>query len=113
MNTVKVVSTENLHKTIIEFINTSQIVISEYEDMKECILKMMRARYFFNMDRDRLRDAMEDITFSLCPGDDINKDRVSRGLEYDYSEEELDEEDNDEDENEEELINSNESIEVS
>ena len=42
------------------------------------------------MDRDRLRDAMEDITYMLCPNDDINKDRVSRGLEYEYSSEEED-----------------------
>ena len=61
--------------------------------MKESVLKMIRARYFFNMDRDRLRDAMEDITFAFCPEDDVNKDRVSRGLEYEYS----DEEDSDDD----------------
>ena len=30
---------------------------------------------------------MEDIT-CVCPEDDVNKDRVSRGLEYEYSEEE-------------------------
>ena len=67
--------------------------------MKDCILKMIRAYYVFNMDRDRLRDAMEDITYMLCPNDCINKDRVSRGLEYEYSSEE--EGDDDEDDEEE------------
>ena len=51
--------------------------------MKNLILTMVKAGYMFNMDRDRLRDAMEDITFMLCPDDDANKDRVERGLEYD------------------------------
>ena len=51
--------------------------------MKELVLNMIKAGYMFNMDRDRLRDAMEDITFMLCPDDEANKDRVERGLEYD------------------------------
>ena len=51
--------------------------------MKSLVLNMIKAGYMFNMDRDRLRDAMEDITFMLCPDDDANKDRVERGLEYD------------------------------
>ena len=52
----------------------------------------------FNMDRDRLRDAMEDITYMMCPEDDINKDRVSRGLEY---EDDSDDSDFDHDEHDE------------
>ena len=50
------------------------------------ILKMIRNGHMFNMDRDRLRDAMEDITFMLCPDDDANQDRVERGLEYEDDE---------------------------
>jgi hypothetical protein len=87
---VKIVTTDNLHSTILDFIKSGEIIIGEYDDMKDCILKMIRAYYVFNMDRDRLRDAMEDITYMLCPNDDINKDRVSRGLEYEYSSEEDD-----------------------
>ena len=85
---VKSVTTDDLHATIIGYIKRNEVIIGEYEDMKDCILKMIRAYYIFNMDRDRLRDAMEDITYMLCPEDDINKDRVSRGLEYEYSSEE-------------------------
>ena len=89
---VKMITTDNLHKSVIDFINENKIIIGEYDDMKDCILKMIRSYHVFNMDRDRLRDAMEDITFMLCPEDDINKDRVSRGLEYEYSDEEDSEE---------------------
>ena len=90
---VKTVTTDNLHSTILDFIKSGEIIIGEYDDMKDCILKMIRAYYVFNMDRDRLRDAMEDITYMMCPNDDINKDRVSRGLEYEYTSEEEEEED--------------------
>lgn len=99
---VKMITTDNLHKSILDFIKDSNIIVGEYEDMKDCILKMIRAYYVFNMDRDRLRDAMEDITFMLCPNDDINKDRVSRGLEYEYSDDE--EEDGEEEEDNEEGV---------
>ena len=107
---IKIVTIDNLHGSILEFIQDSQIIIGEYDDMKECVLKMIRARYFFNMDRDRLRDAMEDITFAFCPEDDVNKDRVSRGLEYEYS----DDEDGDSEDEIEDIgtINDN-SIEIS
>ena len=73
------------------------------EDMIDMILTMIRGGYCFNVDRERLRDAMEDITYMLCPEDDINKDRVSKGLEYDeedsedYSEDDIYEMDNKDD----------------
>jgi hypothetical protein len=82
MRDIKVVTVDDLHQTIATFIDEGKHIIGEYEDMKEVILIMIKAGYMFNMDRDRLRDAMEDITFMLCPDDDANKDRVSRGLEY-------------------------------
>lgn len=83
MKELKVVGVDELHNTIRDFIIESNTIIGDYEDMKSLILNMVKAGYMFNMDRDRLRDAMEDITFLLCPDDDANKDRVERGLEYD------------------------------
>ena len=94
MKDIKVISVDDLHNTIRLFIVNGKHIIGEYEDMKEIILLMIKSGYMFNMDRDRLRDAMEDITYMLCPDDDANKDRVEKGLEYD---EEDDESDDDED----------------
>ena len=91
---IKAVSEDILYDTIIRFVNEGQNIIGDYEDMKELILKMIRAGYAFNMNRERLRDAMEDITYMLCPEDDSNKDRVIKGLEYetdDYSDDDDDE----------------------
>ena len=82
MKDIKVISVDDLHNTITSFISNGKHIIGEYEDMKEIVLLMIKSGYMFNMDRDRLRDAMEDITYMMCPEDDINKDRVSRGLEY-------------------------------
>tara|TARA_B100001063_G_C16454723_1_gene400065 strand:+ start:116 stop:448 length:333 start_codon:yes stop_codon:yes gene_type:complete len=83
MKELTVVTIDGLHSSIRDFIVNSEAIIGDYEDMKALVLNMIKAGYMFNMDRDRLRDAMEDITFMLCPDDDANKDRVERGLEYD------------------------------
>jgi len=106
MKDIKIIGIDELHTTILKFIKEKEIIIGEYEDMKECILTMIRGGYVFNMDRDRLRDAMEDLTYMLCPNDEINKDRVSKGLEYEYTDDEDDEEDDDDldYEDEEEII---------
>ena len=90
MKELKVLGVDELHNSIREFIINSKTIIGDYEDMKSLILNMIKAGYMFNMDRDRLRDAMEDITFMLCPDDDANRDRVERGLEYEDDEDEED-----------------------
>ena len=104
MKDIKIVTTELLHQKIVDFIEGGKHIIGEYEDMKEVILLMIKSGYMFSMDRDRLRDAMEDITFMMCPDDDVNKDRVSRGLEY----EDDSDSDDDYDENIEDIGNTSE-----
>ena len=64
---LKIVKIANLHETIYNYIQEKKISIIEYENMKDCILEMIREKYIFNMNRDRLRDAMEDITYILSP----------------------------------------------
>ena len=83
MKDITVVSIDNLHDNIRSYIMNGDIIISSYEVLKDVVLNMIKSGYMFNMDRDRLRDAMEDMTFMLLPTDDAIKDRVERGLEYD------------------------------
>ena len=97
MKDLKIVDCKLLHKTIYDFISTNKIIIGDYDDIKDCILSMIRSGYMFNMDRTRLANAMEDLTYMLCPTDDINKDRVCRGLEYEISDDEFDDDEGDED----------------
>ena len=82
---IKRIQTDELYQSIVRFVEEGQYIIGDYDDMKDVILKMIRAGYAFDMDRERLRDAMEDITYMLCPEDDVNKDRVVKGLEYEES----------------------------
>lgn len=83
MKDLKVVVADKIHETIFGYIKEHVVVIGDYEDMKECILNMVRSGHCFAMDRDRLRDAMEDITYMCSPEDDANRDRVCKSLEYD------------------------------
>ena len=85
MKDLEIITTDTLYNKLKWFIEDSNTIIGNYEDTKLLILNMIKQGYMFNMDRDRLRDAMEDITYMLCPDDDANKDRVERGLEYDDS----------------------------
>ena len=99
MKDLKMVTVNELHNSIRTFIVDSNAIIGDYEDMKSLILTMIKAGYMFNMNRDRLKDAMEDLTFMLCPDDDANRDRVERGLEY-----EDDDSDDDSDDMESEMM---------
>tara|TARA_Y100001937_G_scaffold124942_1_gene190662 strand:- start:293 stop:790 length:498 start_codon:yes stop_codon:yes gene_type:complete len=91
MPDIKVVKEESLHQTIAEFIKEGDIIIADIDEMKEVVCKMIKCGYMFAMDRDRLRDAIEDFVYMCQPNDEINKDRVMKSLEYD------DEEDSDDD----------------
>lgn len=87
---LKLVKVEELHQTLLTWVQDNNVIIGDYEDMKEMVLRMIRAGHCFVMDRDRLRDAMEDIAYMMNAEDDALKDRVLRSLEY---EDETDEED--------------------
>ena len=97
MEDFKIITIATMHEEIINFVKDKKIIISDYDDMKECVLLMIRSKYIFNLSRDRLRDAMEDLTYIYSPDDELNKDRVSKGLEYDYSDDEDDEDDEEDD----------------
>ena len=95
-NEMKLVTIDNVHIEITNFINENQIFISSYEDMTQAILKMIQNKYLFNFDKNLLRSIMEDITFMYCPGDDLNRDRILNML--DASSDEEDEEGEEDDE---------------
>ena len=81
VNNLKLVSMENAHEIIPQYIVDNNITIGSYEDMMEAVLKMIKEKHFFNMDKNILRGCMEDLTYMYCPGDDVNKDRVLGMLE--------------------------------
>ena len=78
---LKLVTTENMHELIPEYITENQTIIGGYEDIMNVVLQMIKAKYFFNMDKNLLRGCLEDLTYMYCPGDDVNKDRVVSMLE--------------------------------
>jgi len=81
LDNLTLVTTENMHTLIPNFINENQIIIGSYDDMMDVILRMLKSKYFFNMDKNILRGCLEDLTYMCCPGDDLNKDRVTSMLE--------------------------------
>jgi hypothetical protein len=87
------VTVENFHIVVPDFLNTKRILITSYEDMMEAISQMVQEKHLFNMDRELLRSMMEDLTFMCFPGDDINKERVMLQLAPSDDEDDSDDED--------------------
>ena len=73
---LKIVKQDTVYETIQSFITDSSKSISNYEDMIEVVLEMIKVGHCFLMDRDILRDALETLTFMYEPNDDMNRDRV-------------------------------------
>ena len=94
--TYTLVTIENYHLAITEYIKENEIIISEYDDMTGCILRMIREGYCFNMDKNLLRGFLEDLTYMYSPNDEKNKDRIVNMLE-ESDDEDSDDSDDDED----------------
>jgi len=88
---LKLVTIDNCHQLIPQYITANEVKISSYDDMSNVILSMIKERHFFNMDKNILRGCLEDLTYMYCPEDDVNKDRVMAMLEL--SDDEGDEDD--------------------
>ena len=93
--TFTLVTISNYHEAITGYIADNEIIINEYDDMTETILRMIREKYCFNMDKNLLRGFLEDLTYMYSPQDEKNKDRIVNMLE-----ESDDEDSDDDDENE-------------
>jgi hypothetical protein len=84
---LKLVTIDNCHQLIPQYIATNEVKISSYDDMSNVILSMIKEKHFFNMDKNILRGCLEDLTYMYCPEDDVNKDRVMAMLELSDDEE--------------------------
>ena len=74
--TLKIVKQDTVYDTIHSYITESSKSVTNYEEMIEVVLDMIKEGHCFLMDRDILRDALETLTFMYEPNDDMNKDRV-------------------------------------
>tara|TARA_B100000035_G_scaffold305803_1_gene307058 strand:- start:272 stop:682 length:411 start_codon:yes stop_codon:yes gene_type:complete len=93
--TFTLVTINNYHEAIPGYIKENNITISEYADMTECVLKMIREGYCFNMDKNLLRGFLEDLTYMYSPNDEKNKDRIVNMLEESDDEDSDDSDDDD------------------
>ena len=70
------ITIENIHEQMINFINNDKIEVKNYDSMTEVYLKMIEKDYHFAMDRDLIKEVMIDLTYKFCPNDDFNKNLV-------------------------------------
>ena len=75
------VTVDNYYEEVTSYIASNELIISDYDDMTGCVLRMIREGYCFNMDKNLLRGFLEDLTYMYSPNDDKNKDRIVNMLE--------------------------------
>ena len=92
VETLKIIKQDTVYETIHYYINSTSKTVSNYEDMVEVVLDMIKEGHCFLMERDILRDCLETLTYMYELQDDMNKDRIILQL-IDIDEE--DEEDGD------------------
>ncbi len=90
---LKLITTDNFHLEVPKYISDNEIILSEYNDVTELILKMLRDDYFFNMDLNLLRGYCEMLIYKYSPNDEKNKDRIVTMLEESDDESSDDEDD--------------------
>ena len=93
MSTYTLVTVDNYHTIITDYIKSNEISITDYDDMKECILRMIKDLHCFNFDKNSLRGFMEDLTYMYNSTDEKNKDRIINML--DESDDDSDDDDDD------------------
>jgi hypothetical protein len=76
------VTQDNFHLEVPEFIHKNKRVIDNYEDLANVVFDMLKARYFFNIEKNHLKDLMDDLVFIFNPGSEENIARV-QNLIYD------------------------------
>ena len=87
------VTLEDIHEKIPEYIHGNNVIIQNYDDMKEVYLSMLRDRYLFTIDRDILVHSLIDLTYMFAPGDDVNKDNVLDTITLEDEDEDEDDDD--------------------
>ena len=70
------VTINNYHELIPEYLKTENVTISNYEEMKNIVIKMISDGYCFNMDKNLLRGYIEDFVFMYNQSEE-NLARVS------------------------------------
>lgn len=90
---IKIVTSETCFQVITDYINSNEILISDYNDIIEVVLKMMREGVCFNFDKNLLRGFLEDIVYMCAPNDDANKSRIVNMLEESDDDEDSDDDD--------------------
>ena len=76
------VTQDNFHLEVPEFIHKNKRVIDNYEDLANVVIDMLKARYFFNLEKNHLKDLMDDLVFIFNPSSEENIARV-QNLIYD------------------------------
>jgi hypothetical protein len=72
----QLITIDNFHSILPEYIYDNKIIIGNYNDLCNVVINMMKNKYFFNIEKTQLRDLMDDMVFIYNPSSDENIARV-------------------------------------
>ena len=89
------VTVDNFHVEVPKYIHENKVIIENYDDMCDVIVNMLRSNIFFNIEKNQLKDMVDDLVFIYNPACEDNEARV-KNLLCDDSDSESDEEETEE-----------------
>ena len=73
MSEIVVVTLDNIHKTICDYVSKNKIEVENYETMVDIYIRMIKDGYGFVIDRELIKTILIDLAYKLCPNDEFNR----------------------------------------
>ena len=89
----QLITIDNFHIILPEYIYENKIIIDNYNDICNVVINMLRNKFFFNIEKNHLRDLVDDMAFIYNPSSDENIARVQNLICDSDSESDSDDED--------------------
>ena len=80
MSEFVIVTLDNIHKTVCEYIKEQKIKVENYDSMVDVYIKMVKDGYGFAVDREIVKTVLIDLAYKLCPNDEFNRALVMHTL---------------------------------
>ena len=99
MSEIVVVTLDNIHKTVCDYVEKKEIKVENYDSMVDVYIKMVKDGYGFVVDREIVKTVLIDLAYKLCPNDEFNRALVMHTLNIMEDDSDTDEEEDDNKEN--------------
>ena len=80
MSEIVVVTLDNIHKTVCDYVKEKEIKVENYDSMVDVYIKMVKDGYGFVVELEIVKTILIDLAYKLCPNDEFNRALVMHTL---------------------------------